>query len=150
MIRLTLMCVEPTISTLRELWDDAMPALIGELREAGYTVDEDNRYEAVRDDGWELRHAIEPDSGILVGTAFDLEGGLIWISLHGDRFHAQGYDRPMDAAMWDRIEAVGQRLAVAHRVIHDVGDPDSVTGAPGSPGTFIPPNLLPDDEDEDG
>jgi hypothetical protein len=144
MIRMTLMIIPASTVTLRELWDVSLGGVIAELRASGYSVDEDARAETVDLARWEHAYAIEPDAGVLSAIAFDEEGGLIWISLTGDRFCGQGYlDRDNDAALWDRLEALANRISAAHRVITDVGDPDIVIGVEGAPGTYIPPGVLP-------
>jgi len=139
MIRMSLIRTGATTSNLQRLWDEAVPAVIAELREAGYSVDQDSRAEAVDLDRWQHAYSVEPGPAVLSATAFDSDSGIIWIDLHGDRFCGEGYfDRNNDSALWDRLEALAGRISSAHRVVADVGDPDIVIGVPGAPGTYLP------------
>lgn len=139
MIRMSLLRTGATTSNLQRLWDDAVPAVMAELRVAGYSVDQDARAEAVDLDSWHHAYSVEPGPAVMSATAFDSDSGIIWIDLHGERFCGEGYlDRNNDSALWDRLEALAGRISASHRVVADVGDPDIVIGVPGAPGTYLP------------
>jgi hypothetical protein len=59
--------------------------------------------------------------------------------LRGKRFGQKGlYDSNNDEALWDKLEALRQKLSVTHGLVSVLADPDFVTGGPGAPGTFLP------------
>jgi hypothetical protein len=43
-----------------------------------------------------------------------------------------------DEALWDKLEALRQKLSVTHGLVSVLADPDFATGGPGAPGTFLP------------
>jgi hypothetical protein len=49
-------------------------------------------------------------------------------------------DRDTDGQLWSMLEALGVQYEQDFGIVANVGDPDFATGAPGSPGTFLPPD----------
>jgi hypothetical protein len=137
MIRLSLLRSAMSTSSLRELWDAAVPAVVAELHAAGYITHRSGGDEPRGAGLWECIYRIEPGPATLSATAFDSE--IIWINLIGPRFCGEGcLDRDNDAALWAQLEALASRLEAEHRVGADVSDPDIVIGVPGAPGTYLP------------
>ncbi len=148
MIKLSLLLVpESTTTSLRGVWNEALPAVIDELEADGYTVDRDELLEAAAEHGWLQKFRVEPGPATLTAAANTSGGGRIVFDLKGERFGQKGlrYGNH-DEALWDRLEALGHQLEAAHEVVSTIGDPDFVAGGPGAPGTFLPPRAGEEDQ----
>jgi hypothetical protein len=149
MIKLTLIVLPQSTTTLQELWNEALPAVISELEAAGYAVDEASRNEAVSEHGWLHKYRIEPGPATLLIAANTHENGDIIFDLQGEKFGQKGlYDHDYDEALWDRLEALRIKLTTAHELLTTLSDPDFVLGGPGAPGTYLPDLNLPVDDND--
>lgn len=144
---MTLLLVPETTTSLRGVWDEALPAVIDELEAGGYAVDRDELLEAAGEYGWLQKFRVEPGPATLTAAANTSGDGSIQFDLKGERFGQKGlrYGNH-DEALWDRLEALGHQLGTAHGVVSTIGDPDFVTGGPGAPGTFLPPRAGEEDQ----
>jgi hypothetical protein len=145
-ITLWLILVPGSTTSLRGLWNEALPAVIKELNDRGYTVDQENRDEAESDYGWLHEYRVEPGPATLTAAANTSEDGNVRFDLHGERFGQKGlHGSNHDEALWDGLEALGNRLSAANNVVSTTSDANFATGGPGAPGTFLPD----DREDEE-
>ena len=144
---MTLLLVPETTTSLRGVWNEALPAVIDELEAGGYTVDRDELLEAATEHGWLQKFRVEPGPATLTAAVNTSGGGSIVFDLRGERFGQKGlrYGNH-DEALWDRLEALGHQLETVHAVVSSIGDPDFVTGGTGAPGTFLPPRAGEEDE----
>jgi hypothetical protein len=131
-----------TTATLKGLFNEAHSAIIGELETSGYTVDQASRLDDETEYGWLHKYRVNPgsDATLLLAANIHEDGDMV-IRLEGDdRFGKPGgyINRECDQALWDKLDALRQRLAANHALIATLDDPDYNTGAPGSPGTYIP------------
>jgi hypothetical protein len=132
--------VPESTTSLRGLWNEALPEVINVLEAGGYTVDQDNSVEVAAEYGWLRKFGVGPGSATLTAAANTSDDGYIVFDLVGEKFGQKGLrHRDYDDALWDRLEALAHRLGVTHQVVQTVSDPDEVTGTPGSTGTFLPP-----------
>jgi hypothetical protein len=135
-IQLWLQLTPKSTTTLKALCNEALPAVVRELENAGYTVGPPIMQETGA--GWEHSAIIEP------GPA-DLKVSAKWrndlnIILTGPRFRGN-YTDDRDAALWDSLDALRQRLITTYRLDgFPLSDPGEVTGEPGAPGTTMPPD----------
>lgn len=138
-IKMTLILGPESTTSLDGVWNEALPAVIDELEAGGYTVDRDELFEAATEHGWLQKFRVEPSPATLTAAANTSGGGSIVFDLRGERFGQKGlrYGNH-DEALWDKLEALANRLGAAHAVVPTIGDPDFVTGGPGAPGTFLP------------
>jgi hypothetical protein len=147
-IRLSLLLVPESTTSLRGVWNEALPAVIDELEAGGYAVDRHELLEAAAEHGWLQRFGIEPGPATLTAAANTSGDGSIVFDLKGEKFGQKGLRcSDHDEALWDRLEALGDQLSAAHTVVATIGDPDFVTGGPGAPGTFLPGRAT-DEEDQ--
>jgi hypothetical protein len=136
---MTLIVVPESTTSLRWLWNEALPEVINVLDAGGYTVDQENSVEEAAEGGWLRKFGVGPGCATLTAAANTSDESIVF-NLVGEKFGASGLrHRDYDDALWDRLEALAHRLAVTHQVVQTVSDPDEVTGKPGSTGTFLPP-----------
>ena len=136
-IQLTLIVLRQSTTSLRGLWNEALPAVINELETAGYIVDQKDRAE--RTTGWLHKYAIEPGPATLLAAANTHESGDITFNLKGKKYgQNMQYHDDYDEALWDRLEALRIKLTTAHQLLTTLSDPDFVLGGPGAPGTYLP------------
>ena len=149
-IKMTLILVPESTTSLDGVWNEALPAVIDELEVGGYTVDREELLEAATEHGWLQKFRVEPGPATLTAAANTSGGGSIVFDLRGERFGQKGlrYGNH-DEALWDKLEALANRLGAAHTVVPTIGDPDFVTGGPGAPGTFLPSSQTPHEDDEE-
>ena len=147
---MTLILVPESTTSLDGVWNEALPAVIDELEVGGYTVDREELLEAATEHGWLQKFRVEPGPATLTAVANTSGGGSIVFDLRGERFGQKGlrYGNH-DEALWDKLEALANRLSATHTVVPTIGDPDFVTGGPGAPGTFLPSSQTPHEDDEE-
>jgi hypothetical protein len=121
-------------TTLPELCDEVLPAIVNELESAGYTVI-GQPIKRTTDAGWdEYSAVIDPGPATLLVSA--KWGNDLNVVLTGPRFRGD-YTDDRDAALWDSLETLRQRLVAAYGLDSPpLSDPGEVTGEPGAPGTI--------------
>lgn len=121
-------------TTLEELCNEALPAVIGELENAGYTVGPIIKQDT--DVGWEHSAIIEPGPADLNVSA--KWGNDLNIILTGPKFRGN-YTDDRDAPLWDSLDALRHQLITTYRLDGTpLGDPGEFTGEPDAPGTYLP------------
>jgi hypothetical protein len=146
MIKLALLRVPESTISLRGLWNVALPAVVHELEAGGYTV-EKMALEMGTEHGWLRRFHVGPGPAMLTAAANTSDDGFIVFELRGEKFGQKGLGiRNHDEALWDRLEALAQRLGVEHTVVSTIDDPDFATGQPGYPGTVMLERSTADDQ----
>ena len=84
------------------------------------------------------KYVVTPGEATLLAAANISDDGYVEFQLTGARFGRQWGDQDVDEQLWSALEALAVKYGQNFGVVATVGDPDFVTGAPGSPGTFLP------------
>jgi hypothetical protein len=135
-----LMTPQSTIS-LQGLFDVALPEVIEQVTDSGYTVEEitdDDAAQAVPLQGAARQYRVEPGPATLSAVTNKADEGSIQFVLTGPRFGMRFGTEQADPVLWMRLVTLGVRLGETYLVIPSVIDPDFVIGGSGSPGTFLP------------
>jgi hypothetical protein len=136
---MALIVLPESTTTLRGLYNEVLPEVIRVLEARGYAVDQENAAPATGDYGWLRKFAIQPGPATLTIAANTSDDGSIMVVLHGEKFGQKAlYSDNYDEQLYNNLEALGQRLSAAYKLVSTTGDPDFVTGGPGAPGTFLP------------
>lgn len=86
MIKMTLLLVPESTTSLRGVWNEALPAVIDELEAGGYAVDRRELLEAAGEHGWLQKFRVEPGPATLTAAANTSGDGSIQFDLKGERF----------------------------------------------------------------
>jgi hypothetical protein len=122
MIYFSLAMLPESKIALASLWKQALPAVLAELADCGYTVDEGVMVQAV-DEQFVLTYRVEPGGATLTVSTSDTDGSLLFI-LDGDRFGMGSAARETDPVLWMRLVQLGIRLGESYTVLPSVSDPD--------------------------
>ncbi|MCB0938555.1 MAG: hypothetical protein KDB55_21485 [Mycobacterium sp.] len=135
------MTLKTTIS-LDDLWKAALPEVIEQLRESGYTVedveDDDSPQAAIKQLRPHQTYRLEPGPAALTAVASPADAGSIQFVLTGPRFGLHFGTEQADPVLWMRLVTLGVRLRETYMVVPSVIDPDFVIGGTGSRGSFLP------------
>jgi hypothetical protein len=123
MIAFSLAMLPESKIALASLWEQALPAVLAELADCGYTVDEDVVMAQAVDEQFVLTYRVEPGGATLTASTSDTDGSLRFI-LDGDRFGMSSAARETDPVLWMRLVQVGIRLGESYTVLPSVSDPD--------------------------
>jgi hypothetical protein len=133
-----LMTPQSTIS-LDDLSEAALPEVIEQLTESGYTVEEED---SPRADVEQLRphrkYRLEPGPATLTAVTDRTGDGSIRFVLTGPKFGMRFGSEEADPVLWMRLVSLGVKFGETYIVVPSVIDPDFVIGGAGSPGTFLP------------
>lgn len=110
--------------SIDELWNTALPAVIGELVGCGYAVDGSSR-SAVRDGERKFvaKYRVEPGPATLVAGVDDGED-RIQFTLTGAAFGKRVEGQGTDPVVWMRLVVLGVKFREAYRIDARVTDPD--------------------------
>ena len=131
-IQMWLRLTPQSTTTLQALCGIALPAVVNELRNAGYTVEEPAKHPT--GGGWAYTAAIQPGPAKISADA--KWGGDLNIRLSGISFgHSGRYLDVYNLVLWDRLELLRQQLVAAHSLSSPrLGDPGPLTGELGAAG----------------
>lgn len=132
MIYFSLAMLPESKIALASLLKQALPAVLAELADCGYTVDEGVMVQAV-DEQFVLTYRVEPGGATLIVSTSDTDGSLLFI-LDGDRFGMSSAARETDPVLWMGLVQLGIRLGESYTVLPSISDPDF----PPAPRGFIP------------
>jgi hypothetical protein len=128
MINFSLMMTPESTITLNALWDRALPAVIQQLNDCGYTVDQADTAEAVGLHGFLRHYHLKPGPATLTATADDSGAGSIQFILDGSTFGTRRRSQEADPVLWMRLVTLGVQCAGTYMVVPNVVDPDDPTG----------------------
>ena len=131
-IQMWLRLTPQSTTTLQALCDIALPAVVNELRNAGYTVAEPVKH--LTGAGWVYTAEIQPGPARI--SAAGKWGGDLNIQLSGISFgHGGRYLDVYNMVLWDRLELLRQQLMAAHSLSSPrLDDPGPLTGELGAAG----------------
>ena len=142
MITFSVLMTPKTTISLDDLWEAALPEVIEQLRDCGYTVEEVNEDDPPQAAVKELRphqtYRLEPGPATLTAVTNPTDDGSIQFVLTGPKFGMRFGAEEADPVLWMRLVTLGVRLGETYIVVPSVVDPDFVIGGTGSPGTFLP------------
>jgi hypothetical protein len=141
MINFSVLMTPQTTISLDQLRDAALPEVIEQLRECGYTVEEvedDPPQAGVKQLRPHQTYRLEPGPATLTAVTNPTDGGSIQFVLTGPKFGMRFGTEEADPVLWMKLVTLGVRLGETYMVVPSVVDPDFVIGGTGSPGTFLP------------
>jgi hypothetical protein len=139
MINFSLLRTPQSKISLEGLWDAALPDVIAQLTECGYTVDEEDTAQVPAVHGLLRKYRVEPGPATLTAVTNDTDNGSIQFVLTGPRFGMRFGTEEADPVLWMRLVTLGVRFGESYLLVPSVVDPDFVIGSSGvNPGTFLP------------
>ena len=141
MINFSVLMTPQTTISLDGLWEAALPEVIEQLRDSGYTVEEvkedDPPQAAVKQLRPHQTYRLEPGPATLTAVTDPAGDGTIQFLLTGPKFGMRFGTEEADPVLWMRLVTL-VKLGETYMVVASVVDPDFVIGGTGSPGTFLP------------
>ena len=142
MINFSVLRTPQTTISLDGLREAALPEVIGELTDCGYSVEEVEEDDPAQAAVEQLRphktYRLEPGPATLTAVANPTDDGSIQFVLTGPKFGMRFGTEEADPVLWMKLVTLGVRLGETYMVVPSVVDPDFVIGGTGSPGTFLP------------
>jgi hypothetical protein len=138
MIDFSLLLTQDSTISVEYLRQTALPAVVGELDECGYAVDQDDTAAAADEHGLVHQYRIAPRPASMRVTSSDIGQGGMQFRLTGDKFGRATGAGEKDPVLWMRLVVLGFRLSQAYTLVSDVSDPDFPTTLP-SPGAQSSP-----------
>jgi len=142
MINFSVLRTPQTTISLDDLREAALPEVIGELTDCGYSVEEVEEDDPAQAAVEQLRphktYRLKPGPATLTAVANRTDDGSIQFVLTGPKFGMRFGTEEADPVLWMKLVTLGVRLGETYMVVPSVVDPDFVIGRTGSPGTFLP------------
>ena len=129
MIKFSVLRTSHSMTSLDHLWETALPDVIEQLTESGYTVaEQDSPQQADEQHRLHRKYRLEPGPATLTAITNDTGDGSIQFVFTGPRFGMRFGTEEADPVLWMRLVTLGVKLGETYIVVPSVVDPDFVIG----------------------
>ena len=130
MINFSLLMTSRSMISLDALWDTSLPAVVSQLSDRGYSVEQDHMLEAAGRRGLVKKFPVRPGPATLTAARNDTGDGSIEFVLDGASFGRSTGAARRDAVLWMQLVGLGVQFSEAYAVESLVSDPDFPAGLP--------------------
>jgi hypothetical protein len=110
MINFSVLRTRQSTISLEGLWEVALPEVIAQLSQSGYTVNEDDMAQEVAAHGFLHKYRLEPGPATLTAVTDNTGDGSIQFALTGPKFGMRFGTEEADPVLWMRLVALGVKF----------------------------------------